>query len=304
MAATFLDGESDRLHQPYRFAVLGSPIAHSRSPLLHRTAYAVLGLPWSYDAVEVASDELAGFVESLAPPWRGLSLTMPLKETVLPMLDSVDAVARSTGAVNTVLVTFADGRRRLDGFNTDVHGIRESLVRAGVSSTRRTLVIGGGATARSAVVAAAQLGAEHVDIVLRSPAKAADVVESARAAGLSSSVIALHDHASVVALEPDLTISTLPGGVSAATNFEHAASVTSSTLLDVAYHPWPSELATLWQAAARPTVPGLAMLAHQAVAQLRIFIHGDPLVPLTDEPRTTTALLAALHLTETGHPLP
>ncbi|MFB2581994.1 shikimate dehydrogenase [Herbiconiux sp. P15] len=276
-----------------RLAVLGSPIGHSRSPLLHRTAYSALGLPWRYDAVEVASEQLAAFVAGLDDGWRGLSLTMPLKETVIPLLDEVDAVATATGAVNTVLVGHSGGGRRLSGFNTDVYGITEALRTAGVERSTHVLVVGGGATARSAVVAAAQLGAEHVDIVLRTPSKAADVVESARAAGLTSTVLALTDPA-VATLEPDLTISTLPGGVGAGAFFEGAAAASSSTLLDVAYHPWPSELAAVWSTAGGTPVSGLAMLAHQAVAQIRIFTNADPLLPLADEDTITAALLAAV----------
>lgn len=281
---------------PQRLAVLGSPISHSRSPLLHRTAYAALGLPWEYGAHDVAADSLSAFVSDLAPPWRGLSLTMPLKETVIPLLDSMDAVARATSAVNTVLITFSAAGRRLDGFNTDVFGIREALRRSGIEESRHAVVIGGGATARSAVAAAAQLGAEHVDIVLRRPEKAADVVDTARASGLSTSVVPLHDRSAVAALEPDLTISTLPGGVGADKHLEGLALTRTSTLLDVAYHPWPSELATLWESTGRQAVPGLAMLAHQAIAQIRIFTGGDPLLPLANEPAVTDALLTALDL--------
>jgi shikimate dehydrogenase len=278
-----------------RLAVLGSPIGHSRSPLLHRTAYAALGLPWEYEAVEMPADSLEEFVGGLDAAWRGLSLTMPLKETVLPLLDDVDAVARATGAVNTVLVEHDGDRPRLSGFNTDVHGITEALRRGGISLATHAVIVGGGATARSAVVAAAQLGAEHVDIVLRTPSKAADVVESARAAGLTSAVVALDDPA-VLTLAPDVTISTLPGGVGAHSRFEGAAAARSSTLLDVAYHPWPSELATLWEAAGSPIIPGLAMLVHQAVAQVRIFVHADPLIPLPAEEQMTQELLAAVGL--------
>ncbi|QJU53615.1 shikimate dehydrogenase [Herbiconiux sp. KACC 21604] len=293
MTPTYLDDETDRLHVPHRFAVLGSPIAHSRSPLLHRTAYSVLGLPWQYEAVEVDSDALAGFVERLTPPWRGLSLTMPLKETIIPLLDSVDAVATTAGGVNTVLVTFDDGRRRLEGFNTDVYGIRECLVRGGIPAVKSAMVVGGGATARSTVVALAQLGAEHVDIVLRSPDKAASVVESARAAGLSRTVVALHDRDAVAALEPDLTVSTLPGGAGVSARFTGTPAL-RAPLLDVAYHPWPSELGVLWGAAGSTVIPGLTMLVHQAVAQLRIFVHGDPLVKIDGEDRMTAALLEAV----------
>ncbi|MFB2599785.1 shikimate dehydrogenase [Herbiconiux sp. P17] len=295
--------EPDLLQGSLKLGVLGSPIAHTRSPLLHRTAYAALGLRWSYDSYEVTTDALAGFVAGLTPEWRGLSLTMPLKETILGSLDAVDAIGTSTGAVNTVLISHHDGRRRLEGFNTDVYGIREALVRAGVSGTARTLVIGGGATARSAVVAAAQLGSEHVDIVLRSPSKAADVVDAARAAGVSSTVTALHDPA-VAALVPDLTISTLPGGVGVSVNFVDTAIPSSSTLLDVAYHPWPSELAGLWESQGRLAVPGLSMLVHQAVAQIRVFLRGDPLVKLDDEERITAAMLDAVGLDAAGQLLP
>lgn len=302
MSETFLAEETAGLDRPWRLGVLGSPIAHSKSPLLHRTAYLALGLPWRYDSFEVGEDDLGRFVRDLTPDWRGLSLTMPLKEGILPLVDEIDTVAETTGAVNTVLVSRHDGRRRLSGFNTDVHGIRESLERAGIASARRVMVIGAGATARSAVVAVALLGAEHVDIVLRSPGNAGAVVESARRAGLSTDVVALHDPG-MPGLQPDLTISTLPGGIGVGVNFEQAAARVSSALLDVAYHPWPSELGTLWQEAGSPAVPGLAMLVHQAVGQIRVFVHGDPLVPLDGEERVTAAMLDVVGLDEAGRPL-
>lgn len=292
-------GEEGLAREPLRLAVLGSPIAHSQSPLLHRTAYAALGLRWEYGLHDVTTDALPAFVAELSPPWRGLSLTMPLKETILAELDSIDTIGTAAGAVNTVLVTHGDGRRRLAGFNTDVYGIREALTRAGISQTRRTLVIGGGATARSAVVAAGQLGCEQVDVVLRSSAKAGDVVAAARAAGVSSTVTALHDPA-LAAFEPDLTISTLPGGVGVSANFLGSTIAASSALLDVAYHPWPSELAGVWEAQGNLAVPGLSMLVHQAVAQIRVFLRGDPLLKLDDEERITAAMLDAVGLDAAG----
>ncbi|WP_440710371.1 shikimate dehydrogenase [Herbiconiux sp. YIM B11900] len=279
-----------------RLAVLGSPIAHSKSPLLHQTAYALLGLPWEYERHEIDVERLGGFVAGLGSEWRGLSLTMPLKEAITAALDSVDAVAATSGAVNTVLIEYApDAARRLSGFNTDVHGIVTALQRAGVTAGLSALVVGGGATARSAVVAAAQLGVEHVDIVLRTPSKAASVVEAARASGLTTSVRALTDPA-VAELEPGVTISTLPGGVEASALFIGARAPHTSTLLDVAYHPWPSELGALWDDAGSTTVSGLAMLVHQAVAQIRIFRNGDPLLPLPDEEAVTRAMLDAVGL--------
>ena len=117
-----------------RCAVLGSPIAHSLSPVLHRAAYDALGLDWSYDAVEVSEDGLPGFLDGLDGSWRGLSLTMPLKRTVVPLLDEMSARAAQARAANTVVL---DAGRRV-GHNTDIPGavaaIRE---RTDASSPRR-----------------------------------------------------------------------------------------------------------------------------------------------------------------------
>src|SRR5207253_2797892 len=141
---------------PRRAAVLGSPVAHSLSPVLHRAAYAELGMSdWCYDAYDVDEARLAGFVEGLDASWAGLSLTMPLKRAVLPLLDDCSEVVRATGAANTL------GRRggRRVGDNTDVPGLVAALRERGVGLAERPLVLGGGATAASAVASLAQLGA-------------------------------------------------------------------------------------------------------------------------------------------------
>src|ERR1700761_861579 len=97
-----------------RAAVLGSPVAHSLSPVLHRAAYAELGLTdWSYDRFETDEAALPGFLEGLGPEWAGLSLTMPLKRAVIPLLDEISDTAASVEAVNTVVLT-EDGRRTGD----------------------------------------------------------------------------------------------------------------------------------------------------------------------------------------------
>ena len=119
-------------------AVLGSPIAHSKSPDLHGAAYHVLELPWRYGRAQVAADELAGFVHSRSDAWRGLSLTMPLKQSVLPLVATLDETARITGAANTILFDQENGERVLHGFNTDVSGIVRALAAAGTSSARST----------------------------------------------------------------------------------------------------------------------------------------------------------------------
>jgi shikimate dehydrogenase len=139
-----------------RAAVLGSPIAHSLSPALHRAAYAGLGLHWSYDAIDVDRAALPGFLAGLDDTWAGLSLTMPLKECVLDLLSEVDPAAERVGAVNTVL----PGRHGWRGTNTDISGIARALEEP-ASTPPTTATVGGGATARSAIAALAARGLQR-----------------------------------------------------------------------------------------------------------------------------------------------
>ncbi|MFF2276485.1 shikimate dehydrogenase [Agromyces sp. NPDC058126] len=276
-AATTGEGLSARL------AVLGSPIAHSKSPSLHRAAYARLGLDWAYSAIEMTGERLPAFLDELDVAWRGLSLTMPLKQDVLPLLDEVDELAALTGAANTVLL---DGGRRL-GFNTDVGGIVRTLQEFGVTAIRRGLLIGGGATAASALVAMAELGAEEVRVLVRRPGAAAELEQLGRRAGL---VVAEHPIASLAdatagrgdSADTELVISTVPGGTDLGVT-PSPSLVAGAALLDVAYDPWPSALAHSWLEADGTVVHGLGMLLHQALLQIRIFVNGDPFAELPDE---------------------
>ncbi len=153
-----------------RAAVLGSPIAHSLSPVLHRAGYLDLGLEWRYDAIEVTQESLAAFVAGCGPEWAGLSLTMPLKRAVLPLLDTRAALVDVVGAANTVV--FGAGGERA-GHNTDVAGIVAAL-RGIDAAAGPALVLGGGATAASALAALAELGCLEVawwPAVPRSPGR-------------------------------------------------------------------------------------------------------------------------------------
>ncbi|MDY0912089.1 shikimate dehydrogenase [Rathayibacter festucae] len=274
-----------------RLAVLGSPIAHSRSPELHAAAYRVLGLDWSYTAVEATEATLAAVVGDAVAQWHGLSLTMPLKHAVRPLLDEEDLVARATGAVNTVLLDRSAGAPLLRGFNTDVAGIVRALGEAGVHSAERVEILGGGATAASALAAAAELGAARVTVTLRSPEKAAPLAAIAEAVGVALDVRPFSDWDGTDAAP--LLVSTLPGGASAELAVPDAV-VAASTLFDVAYSPWPSPLALRWGAAGSPVVSGLGMLLHQALLQVRVFVRGDPAVPLPGEDAVLAAMRATL----------
>lgn len=266
-----------------RLAVLGSPIAHSRSPELHRAAYRVLGLDWNYDRVEVDDAGLAGFLSGLSEEWRGLSLTMPLKRRVAELVPEVDEVARRTRQGNTILLA---GGRPVKAFNTDVHGIVAALGEAGMTGAARATVLGGGATAESAVAALSSLGAE-VTVAVRDPDKA-------RASGAfpDASIVPLGAEADAALTRSEAAVSTIPPG--AAFPVELGALSRAQTLLDVAYAPWPTPLAAAWQTAGGTVVHGLEMLLHQAVHQIRIFTSGDPARPLPEEAAVIRAMRAAV----------
>ena len=252
-----------------RAAVVGSPVSHSLSPVLHSAAYAELGLEgWTYEAVECTEAGFPEWFAGLDPTWRGLSLTMPLKRVVLPLLHSISDLGVAVGAVNTV--TWDDEGRPM-GNNTDVHGIVEALRSAGAATAgpvRSACVLGAGATACSAVAAVAELGATDVVLLARSAQRAGDALAVAGRVGVRARVVALDSWAEVVAA--DVVVSTLPAAPAA----EWAAALPpvrpAGVLLDVTYHPWPTPTATAWTATGAVAVGGFEMLLHQAAGQFTL----------------------------------
>ena len=193
-----------------RAAVLGSPIAHSLSPALHRAAYAQLGLNWTYDAFEVDEAGLPAFIAGLDLSWAGLSLTMPLKERVIDLLDDVDDVAASVRAVNTVVPYGTRWR----GTNTDVTGMVRALQEAGAAADLRTAtLLGTGATARSAIAALAQLGVAFVTVCGRSTTGTRSMVLLAEAFGIAAVAAELAPDLRAVEVDDGGTALTIPGGV-------------------------------------------------------------------------------------------
>jgi shikimate dehydrogenase len=268
---------------PHRLAVWGDPIAHSKSPALHAAAYRVLGLDWEYDCRQVNADELPTSLAGLDASWRGLSLTMPLKEQAFRAASVHDRHATLTGAVNTLLL---DGRPA--GFNTDVGGIVDALADDGVAAATSVRILGSGATAASALVAAAELGAERADVRARRPERGAALVDLGAELGMTVSVGSFD-----AALTPvDLTLATLPSGTTLPAEIVGALAADGGVLFDAAYAPWPSALATVWGDA--PVVSGLGMLLHQAIRQIRVFLHGDPARVLDDEASVLAAMRATL----------
>jgi shikimate dehydrogenase len=269
-----------------RAAVLGSPVGHSLSPVLHRAAYAALGLTgWEYEARECDEAGLPGLFATLDATWCGLSLTMPLKRAVLPLLDVVSPLAVAVGGANTVTwEPGAGGRRRAAGSNTDVHGIVAALGEAGVTSVAgrpgAAVVLGGGATACSAIAALRELGCDRPVVQVRSQARAGELLAAADRLGVRPVLGPLTDVG--VPLGADVVVGTLPaaGGAAWAGRFADAAGPSgekpAGLLLDVVYHPWPTAAATAWEAAGGAAVGGFAMLLHQAAAQVELMTGATP----------------------------
>ncbi|WP_254715267.1 shikimate dehydrogenase [Actinomadura sp. NAK00032] len=246
-----------------RAAVLGSPVAHSLSPALHRAAYAAMGLDgWSYEAVECGEDGLAALLDGLGPEWAGLSLTMPLKRVALDLADTVSDLAARVGGANTLVLR--DGRRHAD--NTDVHGIETALAEAGVKAPPSALVLGGGATAASALAALARLGTAEAVLAARTPERAAGAAAVGERSGLAVRVVPLDRVAAH--LPADLVVSTLPGR--AADALAEPVAGSCAALFDVVYAPWPTALAAAVERAGGTVVGGFAMLLHQAVRQVEL----------------------------------
>jgi shikimate dehydrogenase len=243
-----------------RCAVLGSPVRHSLSPVLHRAAYAALGLSdWSYEAIECDESGLGGLLKE---PWAGLSLTMPLKRVALTLVDTCSELAVNVGGVNTVL--FRDGRPH--GDNTDVYGIVSALTEAGIRTPSSVLVLGGGATAASALAAVAQLGADRVTLAVRTPARVGETATVGERFGLSVTVRPLAGLREL--LTADLVISTLPGD--GADPYAEMIARSGSAVFDVIYAPWPTVLGAAVQRAGGTVVGGFPMLLHQAVRQVEL----------------------------------
>ncbi|MFI5996760.1 shikimate dehydrogenase [Streptomyces sp. NPDC051362] len=245
-----------------RAAVLGSPIAHSLSPVLHRAAYRELGLAdWSYDRFEVDEESLTGFLDGLGPEWAGLSLTMPLKRAVIPLLDGVTETAASVEAVNTVVFA-GDGRRT--GDNTDIPGMVAALRERGIEQVDSAAILGAGATASSALAALARICTGEVVAYVRSAERAAEMRQWGERLGVEVRTADWADAAE--ALRAPLVIATTPAGTTDA--LAGAVPERPATLFDVLYDPWPTDLAARWSAYGGAVVGGLDLLVHQAVLQV------------------------------------
>jgi shikimate dehydrogenase len=283
-------------------AVLGSPVAHSLSPVLHRAAYAELGLGgWSYQGLECTEAGLPALLSGCGPDWAGLSLTMPLKRTVLPLLDWTAPLATEVGCANTVV--FTGGRKH--GHNTDVPGMIAALAGAGVTGPGPAgpgstgpgstgpglagpgpaLILGGGATACSALACLRGIGLADATVAVRDTSRATELLAVAGRLGLQVQLVTLD----VPVTGWRLLISTLPAGAADA----HAEQILKAgatgaegqlVVLDVVYHPWPTRLAITAEQAGASVVGGFEFLLQQAGPQVEL---------MTGQPAPLEAMRAA-----------
>ena len=273
-----------------RAAVLGSPIAHSLSPVLHRAAYRQLGMSDRiYEAFDVDEAALPGFLAGLdAAEWAGLSLTMPLKRAIIPLLDAVSETVLAVDAVNTVLFA-EDGMR--SGENTDVPGFVAAFAEHGITEADAAAVLGGGATAASAIAALGSIvRGGPVDVYVRSERRAAELLPTAERCGVDLRVRPWSEARQVA--ECPLVINTTPAGAA-----DELAEVVDEekpvgTLFDVLYHPWPTRLAGAWERAGGGVLGGLELLIHQAALQVELMTGSKP--------EQRTAVVAAMRAAGTA----
>jgi shikimate dehydrogenase len=257
-------------------AVIGSPISHSLSPALHRAAYRALGLDWVYWGLEVNAGQLPGFVDGLDETWVGLSVTMPLKEDVLDLAGRASWTARATASANTLLLP------QRHAHNTDVDGLCTALRRAGfaVGPGFSATIVGAGATARSALAAVRELGADSVDLIARGGRAGESARMTAHRLGID---VRVHPFDAEEYLAAPLVVSTVPSGV--ADVFADRLPARPGWLLDVVYSPWPTAVAQGWSDRGGRIVSGLEMLLAQAERQVEL---------MTGRPAPTAAMRRAL----------
>ncbi len=240
-------------------AVLGSPISHSLSPLLHNTAYTQLGLSASYEAIEVKAHSLAQFMDDRDESWTGFSLTMPLKEEAIAYADHVDDLAKRINGANTLY----GNRGEWHATSTDVIGFANALKMHNVDVKGHVVILGAGATARAAA-AACDNSNTKITVINRSLARVQEMSDAV----IESELRFLNwDDLSVLG-DADLVISTVPAGV---TDSIELPPKTSVPYFEALYKPWPTPASSLWVSRGGSVIDGLDLLIHQALAQIAIF---------------------------------
>ena len=265
-------------------AVLGSPIGHSLSPTLHNCAYGVLGWDWEYTAIEVKGGDLAKFIEANRKTFRGLSLTMPLKEEALLVADSLDPLVKRINAANTLIFE----ENEVSAYSTDVSGFVQALDKAEVSVPNEITILGGGATARSAIAAVDGRG-RTITVYSRSASRGAQLINSS----ISATVVVKDWAEAQSGLSANLVIATTPTGAT-----DHLIPTASNgTLFESLYSPWPTKLLAKWQGVGGKYLDGLDLLVEQGIGQIELMSYE----PLKIDLRSLAVTMRAAGLQKLGH---
>lgn len=255
-----------------RAALLGSPVAHSLSPVLHRAAYRAMALDGEYEAIEIVASDLAQFIASRDESWTGFSLTMPLKEEVLRVADSVDPLVLQIQSANT-LIRAESGWHAL---TTDVSGFQRALTAHGVTQYENVLIIGAGATARAAAAACDEFG-RHLVVINRSVKR-----EEAMRGSVQRAVVSFINWSDELP-QVDLVINTTPAGVADVFVTQFTARP-RSVFFEALYHPWPTSLLAHWRALGGEVIDGLDLLVQQGIDQVALMskhsVNREELAPI------------------------
>jgi shikimate dehydrogenase len=269
-----------------RCGVLGRPIDHSLSPVLHRAAYAHLGLDWDYQAYDVGAGELEAFLQGLGPEWVGLSLTMPLKHEALALAATTSSTSDLAGGANTLILADAGP----EAHNTDVPGLVAALDDAG-ADRGPAVVLGTGATARSAVVALGRRGVESIAVIGRRAEALTPLLALGERLGVPISV-RTGDVMTAREVGAALVVSTIPAAAADALVPDPTG---TGWYFDALYAPWPTPVAQRWRG---PVIGGLSLLVHQAALQVRLMTGRE--VPVEVLRAAGEQALAARRGTPTG----
>jgi|688.fasta_scaffold185119_3 shikimate dehydrogenase len=271
---------SELVAMTLKAAVLGSPISHSLSPILHRAAYTALGLDIDYTAIDTPTEMLAQRIEILDDNSLGYSLTMPLKREVLALVEHQSRLVQQTRCANTV---FRNREQNWALENTDVFGIVQTIKNAGLGPLKSASIIGSGATASSSLSALAQMEVGEVTCYARNETSFLLLRSQSELLGVDFQSVTLVDE---ITIAGDIVISTVPSSAQKQFISMLDSDQGNSALLDIAYNPWPSDLAKYWTAhQLGPVLSGVEMLLWQACAQVELF---------TGEAAPVAAMRAAL----------
>ncbi|WP_238654164.1 shikimate dehydrogenase [Rothia uropygialis] len=280
-------------------AVLGHPVAHSLSPVMHRAAYRVLGSEIEYTAADIEEETLADVVEPALRDgnWRGFSITMPLKSAACRFAGRLTEFAQTVGVINT-LAPVGGADAQVVGHNTDVSGIVNALLRTGACTSQepKAAIIGGGGTATAAVAALHVLGAARCTVFVRDRARAGRVVDVAGRLGMELDFRPLEEAAAGLS-GFDLVVSTLPAHAFDVYAQSIQGDLSRTAVLDVSYDPWPSDLAQAISACGGTPVSGREMLLYQAVDQIKLFTGQSLFEALPSQEAVLSAMAEALGLT-------